>query len=58
MKTLSGLAKEIGDRAHSSAAVRIAVGFMVICVLESFKDCGLGLLDQIEQMVFHGAIPC
>jgi len=30
MKTLSGLAWEIGDRTHSSAAVRIAVGFIVI----------------------------
>jgi hypothetical protein len=29
MKTLIGLAKEIGERAHSSPAVRIAVGFMV-----------------------------
>jgi hypothetical protein len=30
MKTLSGLAEEIGERTHSSAAVRIAVGFIVI----------------------------
>jgi hypothetical protein len=30
MKTLIGLAKEIGERTHSSAAVRITVGFIVI----------------------------
>ena len=29
MKTLIGLAKEAGERRHSSAAVRIAVGFIV-----------------------------
>ena len=28
MNTLSGLAKAVGERAQSSAAVRIAVGFM------------------------------
>jgi hypothetical protein len=30
MKTLIGLAWESGDRTHSRAAVRIAVGFIVI----------------------------
>jgi hypothetical protein len=30
MKTLIGSAKEMDERAHSSAAVRIIVGFMVI----------------------------
>jgi hypothetical protein len=47
MKTLSGLAKEIGERTHSSAAVRIAVGFSVILFvgIQIFGECGLGLLD-------------
>jgi hypothetical protein len=30
MNTLSGLAKEMGERTQSSAAVRITVGFIVI----------------------------
>jgi hypothetical protein len=36
MNTLIGLAKEIGDRTHSSAAVRITVGFIVILFVEIF----------------------
>jgi FtsH-binding integral membrane protein len=33
MKTLIGLAKELGERTHSRAALRIAVGFIVIFLL-------------------------
>ena len=38
-KTLSGLAKEIGDRTHSRAAVRIVVGFMVADSLRWLARC-------------------
>jgi hypothetical protein len=42
MKTLSGLAKEIGERTQSRAAVRITVGFMVIDSL-GFSFLGMQL---------------
>jgi hypothetical protein len=49
MNTLIGLAKEIGERTHSSAAVRIAVGFMVISV-------GFMVIDSLE-LSFLGMQP-
>jgi hypothetical protein len=36
MKTLIGLAKEIGERAHSSAAVRITVGLIVFLFVGNY----------------------
>ena len=56
INTLSGLAKEVGERTHSSAAVRNAVGFMGIVSLEvSFLGRGLGRLDPFGEIAFHGA---
>ena len=54
MKTLIGAAKEFGERPHSSARVRITVGFIFIdsLVFRFFEECGLGLRDQFEEMVF------
>jgi hypothetical protein len=58
MKTLSGLAWEIGERTHSSAAVRITVGFIIIDSLAFIflGECGLGLLDPFDEVIFHGVM--
>jgi hypothetical protein len=47
---LIGAAKEIGERTHSSAALRIAVGFIVILFVGIFIFRGMRLRAEGERM--------